>query len=293
MDAVIRAHAARVRAADPLVAGQDELRGAGDGSLEARDAVGRTSVERIDLDSMRAAWSPLVLHRLQARVAGPDPAAALGALLDRWLAGLRLDEPGQALTVSWPSRDTTPLRALAVRNFAPIVAQAVRPLTAGPATALGVRRATMGDLETVARLYERLVAYDAQFGWVAVRPSTPSRIREFLATEVLPTEWCWLAEPDGEAVGCVIVQPPAHSTWIARSVHTAPLAYLSVLYVEPSARGRGVGALLTGVAHGHAAAQGVRTMTLHHALPNPLSTPFWTRRGYRPLFTQWVRHLGP
>ncbi|QYC38764.1 hypothetical protein Nocox_05685 [Nonomuraea coxensis DSM 45129] len=33
-------------------------------------------------------------------------------------------------------------------------------------------------------------------------------------------------------------------------------------------------------------------MLLHHALPNPLSTPFWSRRGYRPLYTQWVRHLG-
>ncbi|MGI5283880.1 hypothetical protein ACQEVF_11160 [Nonomuraea polychroma] len=50
--------------------------------------------------------------------------------------------------------------------------------------------------------------------------------------------------------------------------------------------------MLTEVAHGHAAALGVTTMTLHHALPNPLSTPFWLRRGYRPLFTQWVRHLG-
>jgi GNAT superfamily N-acetyltransferase len=249
-------------------------------------------VERIAPDSMRAAWSPLVLHRLQARVAGPDPASALGALLDRWLAGLDLDKPGQALTVSWPSRDTAPVRALATRNFAPIVTQAVRPLTAGRATAPGVRRATAGDLETIARLYERLVAYDAQFGWVALRPSTPSRIREFLATEVLPTEWCWLAEPDGEAVGCVVVQPPVHSAWIARSVNVTPLAYLSVLYVEPSARGRGVGAVLTEVAHGHAAALGVTTMTLHHALPNPLSTPFWLGRGYRPLFTQWVRHLG-
>ncbi|WP_188191194.1 GNAT family N-acetyltransferase [Nonomuraea sp. SYSU D8015] len=292
MNSVIRAHAARVRAADPLVGGQYELFGAGD-LIEARDAVGRASVERIDPGSMRASWSPLILHRLQARVAGPDPEAALGALLDRWVAGLRLDEPDQALTVSWPSRDTTPVRALAVRDFAPIVAQTVHRSPTGVTAAPGVRRATMADLETMARLYERLVAYDAQFGWVTPRPSTPARIRDFLATEVLPTEWCWLAERDGEAAGCVIVQPPGHSGWIARSVNAAPVAYLSVLYVEPSVRGRGVGAVLTEVAHGHAAAQGVTAMTLHHALPNPLSAPFWARRGYRPLFTQWVRHARP
>lgn len=291
MDAVIRAHAARVRAADPLVRGQDALPGAGD-VIEVRDAVGRASVERVDPGSMRAAWSPLVLHRLQARVSGPDPEAALGALVDRWVAGLRLDEPDQALTVSWPSRDTTPVRALAVRNFAPVVVQAVHRFPARAAAARGLRRATAADLETMARLYDRLVAYDAQFGWVTFRPSTPSRIREYLATEVLPTEWCWLAAPDGEAVGCVVVQPPDRSGWIAGSVNAAPAAYLSVMYVEPSARGRGVGAMLTAAAHGHAAGQGVTAITLHHALPNPLSTPFWSRCGYRPLFTQWVRHLG-
>ncbi|MCK2221242.1 GNAT family N-acetyltransferase [Actinomadura sp. ATCC 31491] len=291
MDAVIRAHAARVRAADPLVAGQDELRGKD--RLETRDAVGLATVERIDPGSMRASWSPLVVHRLQARVAGPSPEAALGALLDRWLAGLRLDEPGQALTVTWPSRDVAPLRALAARNFAPVVAQAVRAGIAGTSQGAGVRRVTPDDLETLARLYERLIAYDAHFGWVAVRASTASRLRAFLASEVMPTEWCWLAEDaDGTPLGCVLVQPPAHCGWIASSVDASPLAYLSVLYVDPAARGRGVGALLADVAHGYAAAQGVRVMLLHHALPNPLSTPFWSRRGYRPLFTQWVRHLG-
>jgi hypothetical protein len=27
---------------------------------------------------------------------------------------------------------------------------------------------------------------------------------------------------------------------------------------------------------------------LHHATMNPLSTPFWHRCGYRPLWTSWV-----
>ncbi|SEU36986.1 hypothetical protein [Nonomuraea wenchangensis] len=212
MDAVIRAHAARVRAADPLVAGQDELRGKdesrgrgelrGQGHVEARGAVGWATVERVDPGSMRASWSPLVVHRLQARVAGPSPEAALGALLDTWLAGIPLDEQGQALTVTWPSRDVAPVRALAARNFAPVVAQAVRAGIAGTAQGAGVRRATPDDLETLARLYERLVAYDAHFGWVAVRASTAARIRAFLASEVMPTEWCWLAEgADGTPLG--------------------------------------------------------------------------------------------
>ncbi|MFG1703497.1 GNAT family N-acetyltransferase [Nonomuraea sp. M3C6] len=291
MDDVITGHASRVRAADPLVAGQDELPQVGEELVEARDAVGLASVDRIDPASLRAAWSPLVVHRLQARVGGPRPEAALGGLLDRWLAGLRVDAPGQALAVSWPSRDTAPVRALAVRGFAPIAAAAVRPLMEHAVTAPAIRRATRDDLETVARMYERLVAYDAQFGWVALRASTAARVRESVAVEVLPLDWCWVAEVGGDVVGCVVVQPPDRSTWMARSVNAAPVAYLSVMYVEPSVRGQGVGAALTEVAHSRAAARGVRWMTLHHALPNPLSTPFWARRGYRPLITQWVRHL--
>ncbi|SEH04035.1 Predicted N-acetyltransferase YhbS [Nonomuraea solani] len=294
MNDPIKGHAARVRAADPLVAGQDVLPGSGVETLiQAPGAVGTAAVDRIDPDAMRASWSPLVVHRLQARVAGPDPEAALGGLLDRWLAGVRNDEPGQALSVSWPSRDVAPVRALAVRGFAPIAVAAVRRLRPQRmAAAPTVRRATGDDVEAVTRMYRRLVDYDARFGWVTRRASTGERIRESVAAEVLPLEWCWLAEVGGRPAGCVIVQPPARSGWIARSVNDAPVAYLGVMYVAPSLRGQGVGAALTEVAHNEAAAQGVSSMVLHHALPNPLSTPFWARRGYRPLITQWVRFLG-
>ncbi|MEO3886237.1 GNAT family N-acetyltransferase [Nonomuraea sp. B5E05] len=304
MDNVIRGHAARVRAADPLVAGHEGLPGAGGVRLETRDAAGLASVDRIDRGDLRASWSPLVVHRLQARVGGPEPEAALGGLLDRWMAGLRDPGPGQALAVSWPSRDTAPVRALAVRGFAPISVAAVRRLGERSARTPGagrlgerevgapaVRRATADDAEAVVRMYERLVAYDAQFGWVAVRDSTPARIKELVAAEVLPLEWCWVAETGGRPVGCVIVQPPGRSRWIGKDVRDSPVAYLGVMYVEPAWRGRGVGAPLVDVAHRHASERGVSSMMLHHALPNPLSTPFWARRGYRPLTTQWVLHL--
>ncbi|WP_165977677.1 GNAT family N-acetyltransferase [Nonomuraea diastatica] len=198
---------------------------------------------------------------------------------------------GQALAVSWPSRDTAPVRALAVRGFAPISVAAVRRLGEREVSAPAASRATVDDAEAVVRMYERLVAYDAQFGWVAVRDSTPARIKELVASEVLPLEWCWVAEAGGRPVGCVIVQPPRRSRWIGKDVRDSPVAYLGVMYVEPAWRGRGVGVALVDVAHRHAAAQGVVSMMLHHALPNPLSTPFLARRGYRPLITQWALHL--
>ncbi|MEU6713177.1 GNAT family N-acetyltransferase [Nonomuraea sp. NPDC046802] len=291
MDEVIKGHAARVRAVDPLVGGHDDLRERGEEPLRARDAVGVASLDRIDPGSLRASWSPLTVHRLEARVAGPDPEAALGGLVDRWTGTLRSGDPEQALVVPWPSRDTAPVRALAVRGFAPIAVSAVRRLRKRSVRASAVRRATLADLEAVAWLYERLVAFDAQFGWVTVRASTSARIRELLVGEALPLEWCWVAEVEGEVAGVVIVSPPERSRWIARSVNAWPVAYLGVLYVEPSVRGQGVGTALTEIAQSHAAARGVHSMVLHHALPNPFSAPFWAQRGYRPLITQWVRHL--
>lgn len=294
MNDLIRDHAARVRSADPLVAGQDELPAKGD-LLQVPNAVGRVLVDRLDPGGLQAAWSPLIVHRLEARVASAAPTAAFGALLDRWLARCRSDEPGQALSVSWPSRDTAPVRALALRGFAPITVVAVRRVRPGTATAssgdLSIRPAVADDLEAMTTMYQRLVAYDSQFGWVTVRAFTGELLRQSLAEEALPLEWCWLAEQNGRPLGCVIVQPPARSRWIDRVVNDAPVAYLGAMYVEPWARGMGVGAALTEVAHCRAAAEGVSTMLLHHALPNPLSTPFWARRGYRPMITQWVRHL--
>jgi hypothetical protein len=43
------------------------------------------------------------------------------------------------------------------------------------------------------------------------------------------------------------------------------------------------------VGHVHAVldARGVDTTLLHYAQLNPLSAPFWSRMGYRPLWTGW------
>lgn len=40
-------------------------------------------------------------------------------------------------------------------------------------------------------------------------------------------------------------------------------------------------------AHREAEATGVATTLLHYAQVNPLSAPFWSQQGYRPLWTVW------
>ena len=41
--------------------------------------------------------------------------------------------------------------------------------------------------------------------------------------------------------------------------------------------------------HAELDAEGIAAILLHYAAVNPLSGPFWSRCGYRPLFTNWTR----
>jgi predicted N-acetyltransferase YhbS len=66
-----------------------------------------------------------------------------------------------------------------------------------------------------------------------------------------------------------------------------PAAYLSLLSVATHARGRGIGAALTLRAHAEADGAGMAAILLHYATFNPLSVPFWSRMGYRPLWSIW------
>jgi len=45
------------------------------------------------------------------------------------------------------------------------------------------------------------------------------------------------------------------------------------------------------VRHVHAEldAEGIGALLLHYTAANPLSAPFWSRCGYRPLLTAWTR----
>lgn len=298
LNAVVEEHGARVAAADPLVAGQSWLSEPTpkERLLEAWRSVGLASVTRNDVNALAATWGPLVTHTLRGRVSGDDPAGALAALLERWEESITERGPDRALSVTWPSRDTTAVGALVRRAYTPLVAIAARRAgTPSPPHNTGgcrIRRAKVSDLDTMNALYQGLIAYDAQFAWLTPRPSTRARTREHLA-ELLAYKdsWCWVAERDGETVGMLTVEPPAHTRWISPLVNASPVAYLGVMYAEPSIRGRGIGAALAAAAHKHLDAEGVAITLLHHSIPNPLSSPFWARQGYRPVFTQWGRHL--
>ncbi len=89
------------------------------------------------------------------------------------------------------------------------------------------------------------------------------------------------------------VQPPGQSGWIAGMTRAGVTAYLQTMCVRPGERGRGTGAALVRHLHTVLDARGVQTTLLHYAQVNPLAAPFWSRMGYRPLWTGWeVRPAG-
>jgi len=255
-------------------------------------------------ESLELTWGAARQFRLTAHVAGPagpDVTAGLDGLLDRWrdhLAGL--PDAGAADTaavVSWPSRDVDGAAALLRHGFAPYAAVAIRAGlsgasgdASGPAD-VAIRRATPEDLDAFVELGLQVVRFDAYFGGVRERPWTAAALREeFAVMLAAPRPWMWLAERGGEAVGMLAAEQPEQAVWIAPLTSSAPVAYLLLAGVRPDERARGSGAALAARLAAQAHASGVPAILLHYAQVNPLSVPFWSQQGYRPLWTVWEAH---
>ncbi|MCO1654259.1 GNAT family N-acetyltransferase [Pseudonocardia humida] len=291
VDELHAAQAARWRAADPLLPAPDAPR-----PDPVRAPGGAGWLRRLDPDpqSMVATWSAARMHRLDAHVAGDDPAAALGALLDLVDPDLGpVGDRDSAVEVFWPSRDTAPVLALNRRGFGAATVVAVRR-TGGPGapTPPGVRIRPLepDDVDAATRMHLGIVRYDAQFGAVGERPSTEARMREELTGRAdHPEPTAWVAELDGRPVGLCEVDPPDRACWLAPLCADGPIGYLSSMFVDPAVRGGGLGAALHAHADAALRAAGATRTLLHHSPPNPLSTPFWYGQGYRPLWTSWRR----
>ncbi|WP_191298150.1 GNAT family N-acetyltransferase [Lentzea cavernae] len=245
------------------------------------------SFTETDPDSLGATWGPLRLHRLHWQ-----PGCDLPALLDEWEP--RLTHPGDpdtAAVVTLPSHaDALPLIH---RGFAPLTVIAERLAGRSPAprpSEVGVRAATWDDLDVVVDLNMHTVRYDTAFGMVTERPNTAEHLRSALA-EVLDRdhEAMWLAVSGDTPVGMIYVDMPQDAGWMERFASAQPFAYLGHLGVRPDARGTGAGSALVAHAHSVLDDAGVAATLLHHALPNPRSTPFWYSNGYRPRWTVWAR----
>ncbi|WP_336721816.1 GNAT family N-acetyltransferase [Cellulosimicrobium cellulans] len=285
-------------------------------------AAGLLTVGDVGADSAAALFRPLREHRLRARAAGPDVPGAVAALLSAWSERVAQD-PGtppdgdgvpqvgpaprdHGMVLLWPGRDVGAVAALAAHGMRPTVHLAARRGTApgaeghGPA-GLVVRDATPDDVPALVEHQLAELAYDELVGAARVRPGA----REHLATQVAgavanpattflvatapPTDVRGTGDRAEEVLGVVAVEPPERSGAVAGTVTTRPVSYLVLLHVTGAARGAGVGGTLV-----DAALARVRdrvgedaVVLLHHGVLNPLSAPFWARRGFRPVLTTW------
>jgi GNAT superfamily N-acetyltransferase len=257
--------------------------------------------EHVPAGTLNQTWGTAGRFSLILRVRDTDPAAAVDDLLGQWrdhLAGLpEAAAADTAAMISWPSRDVTGVNTLLRRGMQPLTVIAVRSAgdaSAGDAPAgddsagLVIRAAGPEDLDAVTGFELGVIRYDAHFGAAIVRPATEALARaETRAALAVRPAWAWLAEQDGRPAGLVHVQPPGQSGWIAGMARGGVTAYLQTMFVQPGERGTGIGAALVRHAHTVLGARGVQTTLLHYAQVNPLSAPFWSRMGYRPLWTGW------
>jgi DNA-binding MarR family transcriptional regulator/GNAT superfamily N-acetyltransferase len=118
-------------------------------------------------------------------------------------------------------------------------------------TGLVLRPPQPGDLGWVVERHG--ARYAAEFGWDATFEALVARIvADFAERRDSEREAAWIAELDGERVGCVF----------CTAADTKDTAQLRLLHVEPSARGAGVGTRLVDECLRFARRSGYRRITL-------------------------------
>jgi DNA-binding MarR family transcriptional regulator/GNAT superfamily N-acetyltransferase len=163
-----------------------------------------------------------------------------------------LDE-GSNAEVAALLRDLAPSRQQRVVQAMRTVEQLLTPAPArddGRSLSFTLRSHRPGDMGWVT--HRQAVLYNQEYGWNEEYEALIAGIMSKFITDFDPAmERCWIAERDGEIVGSVFLVKKTKS-----------VAKLRLLYVEPSARGLGIGASLVDECIRFARSKGYRTMTL-------------------------------
>ena len=265
-------------------------------------ALGTVRSELFSEDSAEALWGALQRDAMELWWGGDR--AALGLLLDRWIARTSGDfgpddEWETAMTLDVPARDSAAAIPLLARGFAPIGVTGIRAgkrgASTGPAIArlreLGydARAATSRDVSLLASLDAELLEHDAQHGGVSVRANAEQLLADSIAERLArDPEWTWVIQDDGNPVGYLSIE-------INRDHHLAQcapggnVAHIQAMYLRRGVRGGGLGDAVVGLGHGALEEAGYDRVTLGYSAVNPRSGPFWCRQGYRPLWNTWQR----
>jgi GNAT superfamily N-acetyltransferase len=135
---------------------------------------------------------------------------------------------------------------------------------------VAIRRAASNDLDAAVRLFSGYLRFYE-------KAVVDAAVREFIAQRLARRDSVfYLAEIDGEAVGFTQLYPAF------ASLSLAPSWILNDLYVDPSARGRGVGEALMAAARELAVSNGAAELMLQTARTNATAQRLYEKLG-------WVR----
>jgi ribosomal protein S18 acetylase RimI-like enzyme len=232
-------------------------------------------------------------------VTGDNASDALDILLIQWRFILHQQDgtstPDSTAVVMWPSREVRGINALLAHGLQPRVALALcdsSPVHISPGHGCDpeviIRSAGYSDLDSIIDLWLEVIEYDDACGGGVSRPNRRQVVETLVADQFrreLP--WVWLATRVGSAIGLLIVDESHYCEGIAPLVGTTPISYISVLGVSERERGKGVGKQLISAASVEIERHYDSLKMLHYAVSNPMSSQFWVRMGYRPLWTEW------
>jgi DNA-binding MarR family transcriptional regulator/GNAT superfamily N-acetyltransferase len=222
--------------------------------LAQRDELGAAELAReLALD---AGYLSRILRRFAARGFVRSRAHAGDARRRMlWLTakGRRAFEPLEAASSAQAATLIAHLDAGARADLAAAMAaveRALSPTARGPRAPIVLRAHQVGDIGWIAHRQGQL--YAQEYGWDETFEALVAEIAARFVREFDPLrERCWVAEQEGRIVGSVFV--------VRKS---ARVAQLRLLYVEPAARGQGLGARLVDECIRFARAKGYRTLML-------------------------------
>lgn len=145
----------------------------------------------------------------------------------------------------------------------------------GELTGVAIRNAAATDCAVLARLI-------AQLGYTV----TEGEVAERLALMTLEKRHVLVAELDGEVVGCL-------STSVMRVLHRpAPVGRISMMVVDASVRGRGIGAQLVRAAEQALVATGCQLVEVTSNLARTEAHRFYERLGCERTSVRLAREPG-